>query len=119
MQMTLVAIGRKAMEHSVWPPNITTLTQAMHMMGMAHHMNFRNVPQEEGFKVVEKGPNHLWLYQNTPELPDAAYGLLWGLAARFKSADETFVVRMMDNPAPEEIPGNLFEVKWGPKNAKL
>lgn len=109
----LVAFGKQVVETAVMPPEIDTIPKALNALHAIHHMNLRNIPEEEGYTIVEKGPQHYWVYHNTPNPGDTIYGFLWGLAARYKGDGERFVVRIIDNPNPDDVPGSLFEVKWG------
>lgn len=118
-QSALVAFGRKAVEKAVMPPEITSIPQALHLLHAIHHMNLRNVPEEEGYFIEEKGPNHYWVYHNTPNPEDAIYGFIWGVLARFKHPDEVFVVRQVENPNPDVHPGTVYECMWGPKGTKF
>lgn len=116
---TLVALGRMVVETAAMPPEINSIPQMLELLHTIHHMNLRNVPADEGYRIVEMGDKHYYVYHNTPNPDDAIYGFLWGLAARFKGRNEQFVVRHLENPDPENEPGTLFEVKWGPKHSKL
>jgi hypothetical protein len=40
------------------------------------------------------------------------YGFLWGLVARFKKNDESFVVKPGPKKADAPYPGTPFEVRW-------
>jgi len=59
-----------------------------------------------------KGEKHYIVYHNTPNPDDAIYGFLWGMAARFKGEGEHFVVKQIENPAPEKA-RSAFETTWG------
>lgn len=108
----LVAFGRKVVETAVMPPEIDTIPKMLHALHAIHHMNLRNVPEEEGYQIEEISEKHYIVYHNTPNPDDSIYGFLWGLAARFKAPGEQFVVRKIDNPKPDECV-SAFEVKWG------
>lgn len=112
-QSALVAFGRKAVEKALMPPEITSIPQALHILNAVHHMNLRNIPEEEGYFVEEKGPNHYWVYHNTPNPEDVIYGFIWGMVARFRRPDEAFVVRQIENPNPDVHPGTVYQCKWG------
>lgn len=115
----LVAFGKKVVQTAVLPPEIDSIPKVLNLLHTIHHLNLRNVPEEEGYVVKEIGEKHYHVYQNTPNPDDGIYGFIWGLAARYKAPDEVFVVRMIDNPHPDEIPGSLFEVRWGAKPEDL
>jgi hypothetical protein len=107
-----VAFGKQVVETAVMPPEIASIPDALNALHAIHHANLRNIPEEEGYDVEAVGDKHYIVYHNTPNPDDAIYGFLWGLAARFKQPEEMFVVRKVDNPAPEKA-RSAFEVKWG------
>lgn len=114
-----VAFGRKVVETAVMPPEINSIPTALNALHAIHHLNLRNIPDEEGYVVKPMGANFYHVYQNTPNPDDAIYGFLWGMVARFKGPGEIFVVRKIENPAPFDTPGTLFEIKWGNSNQRL
>jgi hypothetical protein len=111
--MALVAFGKQVAQSAVMPPEIDSIPKVLELLHTIHHMNLRNVPAEEGYVIKQVGNQHYLVYHNTPNPLDAIYGFLWGLAARFKQPGERFVVRMIENPNPNEIPGAVYEIKWG------
>jgi hypothetical protein len=74
----------------------------------------RNVPENFGMSVVSIGHKHLRVFSNSPYPEDSDYGYIWGLVNRFKPKHDVFVVRIIDNPDPENHPGTCFDIKWGP-----
>lgn len=109
---TFVAFGRQVVENAVMPPEIKTIPDVLHALQAIHHANLRNIPEEEGYIIVENAKRHYTVYHNTPNPDDAIYGFLWGLAARFKAPDEVFVVERIENDRPD-IARSAFSVKWG------
>lgn len=108
-----VAFGKQVVETAAMPPEIDSIPKALELLHAIHHLNLRNIPQDEGYSVRQIDPKHYHVYHNTPNPEDAIYGFIWGLAARYKAPNEHFTVRKMDNPNPEEIPGTLYDVTWG------
>ena len=107
-----VAFGRQVVVNAVMPDFIKTIPDALNALHAIHHANLRNIPAEEGYSIEVKGEKHYIVYHNTPNPDDVIYGFIWGLAARFKGSNETFTVKMIDNPAPHKARSAL-EVIWG------
>ncbi|MFN8531309.1 MAG: hypothetical protein U0670_22120 [Anaerolineae bacterium] len=114
-----VAFGRRVVETAVMPPEIKSIPEVLNLLHAIHHMNLRNIPDEEGYLVEAKGDRHYWVYHNTPNPDDAIYGFIWGMVARYKQPDEQFVVRLIPNPHPDVHPGSLYEIKWRKINESL
>ncbi|MFP4323383.1 MAG: hypothetical protein ACLFTK_13095 [Anaerolineales bacterium] len=110
-----VAFGKKVVETAVMPPEIQTPEDVLAMLHAIHHANLRNIPEDEGYAVEQIGTGHYHVYENTPNPSDAIYGFLWGLMQRFTKDNEDFIIIPLDNPHPDDKPGTLFEVKWGPQ----
>lgn len=110
---TFIAFGKKVVETAVMPPEIKTIPDVLNLLHDIHHLNLRNIPDEEGYSIEKKGEKHYWVYHNTPNPDVAIYGFIWGLVARYKQPHEVFIVQQIENPNPEEKPGSVFEVKWG------
>lgn len=110
--VTFVAFGRKVVETAVMPPELKTIPDVLHALHAIHHANLRNIPEEEGYIVVEKGPKHYIVYHNTPNPDDVIYGFLWGLAARFKAPEERFIVEAIEIDRLN-IARSAFSIKWG------
>lgn len=113
-----VAFGRSVVEKAVMPPEIQSIPDALNALHAIHHANLRNIPEEEGYAIEVVNDQHYIVYHNTPNPDDAIFGFLWGMAARFKKPDELFIVRKIDNPAPEKA-RTAFEVKWGTEQADV
>ncbi len=115
----LVAFGRKVVETAVMPPEIDSVPKVLDALHAIHHLNLRNIPEEEGYFVEKLGERHYMVYQNTPNPDDAIYGFIWGLVSRYTPAGDQFVVRQVANTKPDQYPGTPFEIKWGGRNEKL
>lgn len=114
-----VAFGRKVVETAVMPPEIQTIPDVLGALHAIHHLNLKNIPEEEGYAIEKVTDHHYIVYHNTPNPDTAIYGFIWGLAARFKKPEELFVVRQMaTNPKPD-IARSAFEVKWGMTKADI
>jgi hypothetical protein len=112
-ETSLVAFGKEVVRTAAMPPELDSIPKVLDALHAIHHINLRNIPEEEGYKIEHLGEGHALVYHNTPNPDTAIYGFLWGLAARFKAPNETFTVVQVPNPKPDEIPGTVFEVKWG------
>lgn len=108
----LVAFGKQVVKTAAMPPEIKTIPDVLNALHAIHHANLRNIPEDEGYAIRKVNDNYYIVYHNTPNPEDAIYGFLWGLAARFKAADELFAVRPIDNDRPESA-RSAYEVKWG------
>jgi hypothetical protein len=110
----LVAAGIQFSHDWPFPPETKTVTDALYTLSHMGNRVSRNVPAGFGNSMQTVGENHIRLFLNTPFTDDAFYGVVWGLVNRFKQKDNMFVVRIIDNPDPENYPGTCFDIKWGP-----
>jgi len=111
--MAFVAFGKQVVQSAVMPDTLKTIPDVLNALHDIHHLNLRNVPDEEGYSLEKRGDTDYIVFHNTPNPDHVIYGFLWGLAARFKSPSEQFVVRILpENPRPD-ICRSAFEVKWG------
>lgn len=108
-----VAFGKQVVQTAVMPPEIDSIPKVLEMLHAIHHLNLRNIPEDEGYVIRKISERHYLVFHNTPNPEDAIFGFLWGLAARYKQPNEQFVVRRVPNPDPDEYPGSTYEVKWG------
>lgn len=109
---TFVAFGRKVVETAVMPPELKTVEDVLNALHAIHHLNLRNIPEEEGYHLEKLGPKHYYVHHNTPNPEDVIYGFIWGLAARFVGPLESFrVQRLQDKPSDKGR--SIYEVKWG------
>lgn len=108
-----VAFGKQVVQAAVMPPEIDSIPKALDLLHTIHHLNLRNIPEDEGYAIRKLSERHYLVFHNTPNPDDAIFGFIWGLAARYKHPNEQFVVRQVPNPATDETPGTVFEVKWG------
>lgn len=107
-----VAFGRQVVKAAVMPPEMKTIPDVLNALHAIHHMNLRNIPEEEGYYIEQISPQHYRVHHNTPNPEDAIYGFIWGLAARFRGDGEEFSVRLL--PDVETTHGrSVYEVKWG------
>ena len=111
-ETTFVAFGRKVVETAVMPPEMKTIEDALQALHAIHHLNLRNIPEDEGYHLEKLGPKHYLVHHNTPNPDSAIYGFIWGMAARFVGAAESFKVTR--RPDIQSDKGrSVFEVKWG------
>lgn len=114
-----VAFGRKVVETAVMPPEINTIPDVLNALHAIHHANLKNIPEEEGYMIEQRGPQHYLVYHNTPNPEEAIYGFLWGLAARFRGPNEVFVVRLLEQNDRPDRARSVYEVKWGSAGKSL
>jgi hypothetical protein len=115
----LVAAGIQYAQTNPFPPEIKTISDVLYILSQASGRASRNTPDGYGFTLKVMSEKHLWMFSNTPYDDDGVYGLLWGLANRFKPETDLFVVRIIDNPDPETYPGTCFDIKWGATQAEV
>jgi hypothetical protein len=109
----MVATGMQFAHDWPFPPETKTVADVLSTLGRVTSQVVRNVPDGYGFTLKLVSEKHIWLFNNTPHNPDGVYGVLWGLVNRFKPKDDMFVVRIIENPEPENHPGTCFDIKWG------
>ena len=112
-QFAFVAFGRKVVEKAAMPPEIQSIPDILNALHAIHHMNLRNIPEDEGYHIEKLDEKHYQVYENTPNPTDAIYGFIWGLVARFRQENEQFTVKIVDNPNPSKQPGVVYDVTWG------
>jgi hypothetical protein len=118
-QSAFIAFGRSVVENAVMPPEIQTIPDMLNALHAVHHANLRNIPEEEGYSLDQRGEQYYIVYHNTPNPDDAIYGFLWGLAGRFKDDDDIFVLeRLPENDRPD-IARSAFSLKWGTAGSDL
>jgi hypothetical protein len=111
---SLVAIGMKLIDTMPFPPDVKTIPQAVEMLNRVVSSIIRNVPDGFGTTIKIINERHLQLVQNDTTPPELAFGYFWAIASRFKPPYNIFLVRHVPNPNPDEEPGDVFDIKWGP-----
>jgi hypothetical protein len=109
----LVAIGKQIARTAALPPDVDSIPKALQGLNTIHHHHLRNAPSEEGYTIQQEAERHYRVYHNTPNPLDTIYGLLCGLVERFRQPGESFCIQQIENPHPDDIPGVVFEVRWG------
>jgi len=111
--LAFVAFGKQVVASAVMPDTIQSVPDVLNALHDIHHLNLRNVPDEEGYSLERRDEGHYIVFHNTPNPDDAIYGFLWALVQRYKKSFEQFAVRLMpENPRPD-ICRSAFEVRWG------
>ncbi len=109
---SFVAFGRKVVETAVMPPEMKTLEDALQALHAIHHLNLRNIPEDEGYHLEKLADKHYLVHHNTPNPEAVIYGFLWGMAARFVGAAESFSLKR--RPDIQSGKGrDVYEVRWG------
>jgi hypothetical protein len=107
----MVAVGIQFAQDQSFPPETKTVTDVL--LTRMGDRSSRNVPAGFGRSPCMVSEKHAWVFHNSPYSDDAVYGFLWGLVNRFKPKNDMFVVRIIENPDPENHPGTCFDIKWG------
>jgi hypothetical protein len=109
----LVASGIQFAQEWSFPSETKSVPEALCALSRISNQVVRSVPDGYGFAVKMISEKHVWFFSNTPHTSDGVYGTLWGLVNRVKPKNDMFVVRIIDNPDPENHPGTCFDIKWG------
>jgi hypothetical protein len=109
----LVASGIQFAQEWSFPSETNGVTEVLYALSRVSGGVVRSVPEGYGFSVHVVCERHVWLFSNTPHTDDGVYGTVWGLVNRVKPKDDMFVVRIIENPDPENHPGTCFDIKWG------
>jgi hypothetical protein len=109
----LMAFGIQVNQEWVFAPEVQTISDALEIQIQGVNQMFRNVPDGFGITLQKVSEKHLRLFFNSPYADDSFYGGIWTLVDRFKPENNVFVVRITDNPDPENHPGTCVDVKWG------
>jgi hypothetical protein len=115
----LVAMSIKAAQIWPFPPEAKTLPEILMAANKMNSQMQRNVPEGFGGSIRVLGEKHIQMFFNMPHPDESAYGGLWGIVNRYKPAHDVFVVRIIDNPDPENHPGTCIDIKWGPTPADV
>src|SRR5258708_23037478 len=109
----MVTVGLKLIETWPFPPEITSVSQALGILSEFASANGRNVPEGWGITIRSLGERHFLVFFNTPFPDEQLFGYLWAIVNRFKPRYHIFTVFQVPNPNPELEPGSAFEVEWG------
>lgn len=82
----LVALGLAYVETATFPSEINTVSTALSTLPLTYHLNIRNVPQDEGYEILDVSPTHIQVVDHNPFPHDVVYGFIWGIARRFGQA---------------------------------
>jgi hypothetical protein len=111
--LNLVRTGMKVPEKAVFPPGIDTIEKALLMLDDAYHLNHRGGEIGHYHARVVR-PHHIDIIAETPFPCDLDYGIIVGLARRFKPTDGNLAV-YHDLRAPCRKKGAetcTYHVKW-------
>jgi len=108
----LVAIGVKGIDTTPFPPDIKTFEDAIESMnGMSKYVT-QNMPDEAKMYIAVHSADGPTITANLPYPKDILYGYIWALARRYKPAGRRFSVKFVENPDPENFPGQAYKVTW-------
>jgi len=104
---TLYAAGLQSVTHSLWPPHLHTLHEALQALDEAYHTNIRG--RDLGYYRTEGlGLRAVRVVCDTPNPLDFDFGIITGLARKFKPLG---ALRM--RVEPENTPaGSRPTLKW-------
>lgn len=111
-EQTVYAAGLQVVHHSLWPPTVHTLAEALQMLEAVRQANMRG--HSIGYYTVEQqGPRTVRVVCSNPSPASFDHGLLTGLARKFKPA-EAMRVRVTKEETPAHSPVTLkwFSVSW-------
>ncbi len=110
---TLVAAGMKFAETAMFPPEISTLEDALIAINDGYQLNHRNGYAGE-YAVVIMGPGHIQVIDHTPYPDDFTYGLIYALAHRFSPEGAYPIVRHdPDSPCRKQGADTCtYDVEW-------
>lgn len=109
---TVYSLGLHIVHCCKWPADLTTLDEALQAMDRACRANVQG--DDIGYYAYEKaGPHQALLTCLTPTPLDFEYGLLTGVARKFKPPG-CLLIRVEKAPVPEGSPPLLkrFRVHW-------
>lgn len=110
----LVSLGKAAADTVVLPPDLDHPSKLLALMNTVHHLNFRSIPEAEGYIVEEVNDNTYHLTVNNPIPNDIIFGYMWSMMARLTPKGQEFVVEPHEN-YPDETHGATFRIAWGNK----
>lgn len=111
-EQTVYAAGLQVVHHSLWPPTVRTLAEALQMLEAVRQVNMRGL--SIGYYAVEQqGPQAVRVICFNPSPASFDHGLLTGLARKFKPAGAVRV-RVIKEESPASSPATLkwFRVSW-------
>ena len=111
-EQTVYAAGLQIIHHSLWPPTVRTLAEALGTLEEVRRANMRG-GYIGYYRVEAQSPRAVRVVCSNPS-PDAFdHGLLTGLARKFKPPGAVRV-RVVQEPTPADAPPTLkwFRVSW-------
>lgn len=94
----LVAIGVKAVDYAVMPPEMNSIAVGLPLMNIAYHLNHANVAASEGYEINLVKPGRIRIVAQMPYPDDLIYGTLWGIICRLRTPGERFSLNIIENP---------------------
>jgi hypothetical protein len=95
--LDLVSVGSKIPETADWPPDVTTVEEALASIDVAYHMNHRN--GEIGYYRSERlDQNTFRVICKNPFPSDFDYGIIYGTVRKFQPEGSRFYIERADSP---------------------
>lgn len=108
----LVAIGKSAAENYIPPNGVNTLEDAIMALPDVYTTNQRNLPEGYGWVVEKKGKNHFIFTNNTGTTNHGAYGYVWALCRRMKTAEQDIRVIPLKGFDDDDTEPAVIEIQW-------
>lgn len=110
----LVSIGMRIPDIAEFPPDITTIDQALNLLDVAYQMNHRG-GDFGSYKFEQTGERAGRMICNNPYPSDMDYGIIYGLMQKFKPEDSEFILVELDTTQPNRKTGDdtcIYNLEW-------
>lgn len=111
--LNLVDIGRTYVNTAYLPEDIDTLEDALIAINDTYQLNHRNGYAGE-MSIIIMGPGHIQVVDHTPYPEDFSYGMIYGVAQRYRPEGVRLIVRH-DDEQPCRKRGDdscTFDISW-------
>lgn len=112
--LNMVAIGMNIPDLAVWPPQVTTVHEALGSIDVAYHMNHRN-GEIGSYHYTATGERTGVMVCNTPYPSDFDYGLIYRIVQKFRDQTSTkFTVKRDDTIQNRKTGGDecVYHIDW-------
>lgn len=108
-----VAIGKQVGDNLEFPPEVTTLADAVAGLNDMYRSMLRDFDESELYEFTQVDEQHLVIKDNNPYPHDMVYGYIHSLARRFApQGARPKVQRSYDNPSDPNAAGATYDVTW-------
>lgn len=111
--LNLIDIGRTFAQTAYLPDNINTLEDALIATNDTYQLNHRGGYAGE-YSIIIMGPGHLQVIDHTPYPEDFTYGMIYGLAQRFRPPGVYPIVQHADDQPCRKRGDDscTFDITW-------